>query len=115
MRSTADSTRRLRLWAAALFAELLLGGALTIDAQRRAASEDGAGASDLAETLELSGLALGSGAAYARHPAQADLFAPWSEHPGALEHLPSGSLIPAIAAWPETEESGSGPFRGCLP
>ncbi len=41
----------------------------------------------------LTDLALFNEARYTRHPSQADLFAPFQDHPGALEHFPSGSLV----------------------
>lgn len=94
MSRTADDARRLRRWAAALLAELLIGGAVAAGARLAGPRGDGAGASEVARALELSGLAIGSGAAYTRHPAQADGLAPWGDHPGAIEHVPSGSLIP---------------------
>lgn len=94
MSRTADDARRLRRFAAALLAELLFGGAVAIGARLAGTSGERAGASEVARALELSGLAIGSGAAYTRHPAQADGLAPWGDHPGAIEHLPSGSLIP---------------------
>jgi hypothetical protein len=52
--------------------------------------------------LRLTDLALVSDAGYCRHPTQADRFAPFSDHPGALEHLPAGSLVPP----PERAEFG---------
>lgn len=94
MSRTADDARRLRRFAAALLAELLFGGAVAIGARLAGPGEDRSGAGEVARALELSGLAIGSGAAYTRHPGQADGFAPWGDHPGAIEHLPSGSLIP---------------------
>ena len=47
--------------------------------------------------LRLTDLALVSDASYCRHPSQADRFAPFSDHPGALEHFPGGSLVPPPA------------------
>ena len=58
--------------------------------------------------LQLTDLALWSGASYCRHPSQADLFAPHGDHPSALEHLPAGSLVPPLPAGNE----GSGPELG---
>lgn len=43
--------------------------------------------------LQLTDLCLSSEARYTRHPALADRHAAFQEHPLALEHFPSGSLI----------------------
>jgi hypothetical protein len=101
MSRTSDDARRLRRLAAALLAELLIGGAVAAGARLAGpgGEGDGTGASEVARALELSGLAIGSGAAYTRHPAQSDGLAPFGDHPGAIEHLPSGSLIPP-SEWP---------------
>jgi hypothetical protein len=48
----------------------------------------------LAARLELTDLALFTEARYTRHPSQADLHAPFQDHPAALEHFPSGSFVP---------------------
>ncbi len=47
----------------------------------------------LAAQLGLSDLALFTEARYTRHPAQADLHSGFQDHPLALEHFPSGSLM----------------------
>lgn len=47
----------------------------------------------LARTLKLTDLCLFTEARYTRHPAMADRFAPFQDHPGAMEHFPSGSLV----------------------
>jgi hypothetical protein len=47
----------------------------------------------LTRRLGLSDLALFTEARYTRHPAQADLHSAFQDHPLALEHFPSGSLI----------------------
>ena len=47
----------------------------------------------LTTRLGLSDLALFTEARYTRHPAQADLHSAFQDHPLALEHFPSGSLI----------------------
>lgn len=51
-------------------------------------------ARSLVRKLGLSDLALFTEARYTRHPAQADLHSAFQDHPLALEHFPSGSLIP---------------------
>lgn len=43
--------------------------------------------------LHVTDLCLSTEARYTRHPALADRHAPFQEHPVALEHFPSGSLI----------------------
>ncbi len=48
----------------------------------------------LVEQLGLSDLALFTEARYTRHPSQADLHSAFQDHPGALDHFPTGSLIP---------------------
>ena len=45
------------------------------------------------QKLQLTDLCLSSEARYTRHPAMADRHAAFQEHPLALEHFPSGSLI----------------------
>ena len=47
----------------------------------------------MAENLTLTDLCLFTEARYTRHPSQADLQAPFQDHPAALEHFPSGSLV----------------------
>lgn len=57
-----------------------------------------AGAADaerlhLVRSLKLTDLCIFTEARYTRHPAMADKHAPFQEHPAALEHFPSGSLL----------------------
>jgi len=47
----------------------------------------------LVRRLRLTDLCLFTEARYTRHPAMADLHAPFQDHPTALEHFPSGSLV----------------------
>lgn len=47
----------------------------------------------LVKTLRLTDLCLFTEARYTRHPAMADRFAPFQDHPTALEHFPSGSFV----------------------
>ncbi len=51
------------------------------------------GQSFLLKSLQLTDLCLVTEARYTRHPAMADRHSPFQEHPVALEHFPSGSLI----------------------
>ncbi len=44
-------------------------------------------------SLHVTDLCLATEARYTRHPAMADRHAPFQEHPMALEHFPTGSLI----------------------
>lgn len=53
--------------------------------QRRAA---------LVKQLGLTDLALFTEARYTRHPSQSDRHAAFQDHPFALEHFPSGSVLP---------------------
>jgi hypothetical protein len=48
----------------------------------------------MAAQFALTDLALFTEARYTRHPSQADLHSAFQDHPLALEHFPSGSLIP---------------------
>ena len=63
---------------------------------RGAAELDGRG--ELAARLGLTDLALFTEARYTRHPSQADLHSAFQDHPAALEHFPTGSLLPPPAA-----------------
>jgi hypothetical protein len=48
--------------------------------------------------LGLTDLCVATEARYTRHPAVSDAMAPFMDHPGALEHFPSGSFWAAPAA-----------------
>jgi len=43
--------------------------------------------------LKITDLCLFTDARYIRHLSQTDLNTPFQDHPGALEHFPSGSLV----------------------
>jgi hypothetical protein len=43
--------------------------------------------------LKLTDLCLFTDARYIRHLSQTDLHTPFQDHPGALEHFPSGSIV----------------------
>jgi hypothetical protein len=48
----------------------------------------------LVERLGLTDIALFTEARYTRHPSQTDLQSAFQDHPVALEHFPTGSLLP---------------------
>ena len=50
--------------------------------------------SSIVRDYGLTDLCLASEARYTRHPSMADRHAPFQDHPLALDHYPSGSLIP---------------------
>ncbi len=58
----------------------------------------------LVERLGLTDLALFTEARYTRHPTQADLHSAFQDHPLALEHFPTGSLLPPPAGILKTYE-----------
>ena len=47
----------------------------------------------LVARLGLTDLALSTEARYTRHPSVTDPLAPFMDHPGNIEHFPSGSII----------------------
>lgn len=49
----------------------------------------------LVSSLDLTDLALFTEARYTRNASQADLHSAFQDHPLALDHFPSGSLVPA--------------------
>ncbi|MCU7798040.1 MAG: hypothetical protein KZQ73_01840 [Candidatus Thiodiazotropha sp. (ex Semelilucina semeliformis)] len=75
---------------------LLVGFTATlIDAgirRHQAASENESGTA-LVQQLGLTDLVLFTEARYTRHPSQSDLHSAFQDHPMALEHFPSGSLL----------------------
>lgn len=74
--------------------------------ERLEARGDVAVEAELVAILQLTDLTLWSAASYCRHPSQADVFSAHSEHPGAPDHFPAGSMVaPPIAVrarsgWP---------------
>jgi hypothetical protein len=48
----------------------------------------------IVEQLGLTDLVLFTEARYTRHPSQADLHSAFQDHPFAMDHFPSGSLLP---------------------
>ena len=77
---------------AGLLAALVL--LTVVEAGLHRADRDAFGASRaMVRRLGLTDLCLFTEARYTRHPSQADHFAPFQDHPQALEHFPSGSLL----------------------
>lgn len=86
----------------ALIVLVVLFGAFTlsfVDAARLRAARAGASAATaaLVARLGLTDPVLFTEARYTRHPTQADLQSALQDHPVALEHFPSGSLVPPSA------------------
>lgn len=84
------STRAALLLIPAVLAFL----ATWLDAWRPNAGSGPHEARDLAARLGVTDLALFNEARYTRHPSQADRHAAFQDHPMALEHFPSGALLP---------------------
>lgn len=92
----------------AILAIALGAFALTFADAARLASADAerlSATAALVERLGLTDLALFTEARYTRHPSQADLHSAFQDHPVALEHFPSGSLMPPPAGILETYEN----------
>jgi hypothetical protein len=95
----AEFTARPRAGDLALLLLLLgllaLGGSLLHAAlDRTHAHQRSEPARQLAQELGLTGLALFTEARYTRHPELSDRHAAFQNHPMALEHFPSGTLVP---------------------
>ena len=73
---------------------LALDGALLLDGLRRRKGEDATLAQLEVATsgLGLTDLAVATEARYTRHPAVSDAVAPFMDHPGAIEHFPTGTF-----------------------
>jgi len=48
---------------------------------------------EIVRKLMLTDMAVWTAARYTRHPSQADLFTPFQDFPGSIEHFPAGSII----------------------
>jgi len=81
-------------WALPALAFLLLLFALTwVDAAFKSRETVVASPQALVRELHLTDLCLFTEARYTRHLSQADWQTPFQDHPAALEHFPSGSLL----------------------
>lgn len=76
-----------------LFTAVLLTVFLSLPLHARNAQQHQIGPLNQLQNLHVTDLCLATEARYTRHPAMADRHAPFQEHPLALEHFPSGSLI----------------------
>ena len=86
--------RKANIALAVLAILLLLFGLTLADAAWRSQAGDHAVSRALVRELGLTDLSLFTEARYTRHPTQADWHAPFQDHPAALEHFPTGSLLP---------------------
>ena len=84
----------LFLSALALGGVLMLLSALDAGIRSREAAASVASRAQLVQALGLTDLALFTEARYTRNPSLADLHSPFQDHPMALEHFPTGSLVP---------------------
>ena len=77
-----------------LFLILMADFFLYLDADKRSFSHNRGSEimRDLVGGLGLTDLAVASEARYTRHPAVSDKMAPFMDHPGAIEHFPTGSF-----------------------
>ena len=73
---------------------LALDGALFVDGLSRRKAEEATLAQLEVTTsaLGLTDLAVATEARYTRHPAVSDPLAPFMDHPGAIEHFPTGAF-----------------------
>lgn len=73
---------------------LALAGALLLDGRNRRRGEDAALTRLEVATsgLGLTDLAVATEARYTRHPAVSDPVVPFMDHPGAIEHFPTGAF-----------------------
>ena len=84
-----------RVLAATLLAGVLFAATFADAARQRSAREAALQrTTELVTGLRLSDVVLFTEARYARHLSQADLHSAFQDHPMALEHFPSGSLLP---------------------
>ena len=76
---------------------------------RAMAANDANGMAALVAQLRLTDLSLFTEARYTRHPSQADLHSAFQDHPLALEHFPTGSLmVPPGSLRQARPEAGAG-------
>jgi hypothetical protein len=92
--ATTKPTRAGTVPLALLSAGLLLFAATLLHAAWRGSATDLTSSKRLVTELDLTDLALFTEARYTRHLSQADRHTAFQDHPLALDHFPSGSLVP---------------------
>jgi hypothetical protein len=87
--------RRSLIFSCLVVTNLLLLAGIGIHAHRSSSASvlERTERAQLVQSLQLTDLCLFTEARYTRHPAMADRFAPFQDHPTALEHFPSGSFV----------------------
>jgi len=87
--------RKSTIYFSFLIVLFLLSGSIFFlsSAQRRNAASDLEEMGRTVKELELTDLSLFMEARYTRHPSQSDLQTAFQDHPMAMEHFPSGSLM----------------------
>lgn len=69
---------------------------LGLEWERRSWTEELPGLQRTFALLQLTDLAVSTEARYTRHPAVSDPVVPFMDHPGGLEHFPSGSFFTPV-------------------
>jgi hypothetical protein len=87
--------RRSTIFFLFITVSILLFAVLLLYARQSRISSDAtlAANAELVKSLQLTDLCLFTEARYTRHPAMADLHSPFQDHPFAMDHFPSGSLV----------------------
>ena len=98
-------SRKSNLALTLLVVLLLLFGLTLVDAAWRSQTVDHAANRALVRELGLTDLSLFTEARYTRHPSQADRHVPFQDHPAALEHFPTGSLLTPPFTRPESSSA----------
>jgi hypothetical protein len=108
IRPTTSPRRPVYFLVLFLFSLLLLDGGLWVfSLQGREQQRKNQRLYDIAVSgLGLTDLCVATEARYTRHPAVTDLVVPFMDHPGAMEHFPTGSFWapPAFAMFPREEQ-----------
>jgi len=95
LKSISQMTMRpVLVFAVLLGLLLLIDGALLVDgiSRRKVEAITLARLEVLTGALGLTDLAVSTEARYTRHPAVSDPIAPFMDHPGAIEHFPTGAF-----------------------
>jgi hypothetical protein len=87
--------RRSTIFFLFITVSILLFAALFLHARQRQINSEAmlTANAQFVKSLKLTDLCLFTEARYTRHPAMADLHSPFQDHPFAMDHFPSGSLV----------------------